>query len=113
MQVHYPIHRMQNRGHADAMLRDVLCRRLGDPDIRLDLLSNKNQNMTLEQVFRFVEAKEVEKHSITHILVPQHIDALSKSTYFTGRGSQLRRARHLTAIRAKNETCICCGKGRH
>ena len=78
------------------MLQDILCRGLGDPDIRLDLLSDKNQDMTLEQVFKFVDAKEARKRSATHLLVPQHTDALSKSTYLSGKGSQSRRAIHLT-----------------
>ena len=36
----------------------MLCHGLGDPDITLDLLDGKNQDMTVEQVFKFVEAKE-------------------------------------------------------
>ena len=36
----------------------MLCHRLGDPDIRLDLLSGKNQDMTLENMSKFVEVKE-------------------------------------------------------
>ena len=54
--------------YADAMLRDMLCRGLGDQNIRLDLLSDKNQDMTLEQVFKFIEAKEIGKCSATHLL---------------------------------------------
>ena len=33
--------------------------------MRLDLLSDKNQDMTLEQVFKFIEAKKVGKCSTT------------------------------------------------
>ena len=49
------------------------------------LLSDKNQDITLKQVFKFVEAKEAGKRSATHLLAPQHTDALSKSTYLSGR----------------------------
>lgn len=38
--------------YTEAILRDVLCRGLDDPEIQLDLLGDKNQNMTLEQVFK-------------------------------------------------------------
>ena len=44
--------------YADAILRDVLTRGLYDPEIQLELLGDQSQNMTLEQVFKFVEAKE-------------------------------------------------------
>ena len=77
--------------YADAMLRDVLCRGLGDPDIRLDLLSDKNQDMTLEQVFKFVEAKEAGKRSATHLLALQRSDALSKSTFLSGRSKSVKK----------------------
>lgn len=38
------------------------CEHKSDPDFQLHLLRDKNQNMTLEQVFKFVEAKEVVQH---------------------------------------------------
>ena len=71
--------------YTDVMLQDMLCCGLGDLDIRLDLLSDKNQDKTMEQVFSSVEAKEVGKCSATHLLAPQRTDALSKSTYLSGR----------------------------
>ena len=43
------------------MVKDVLCRGLEDGDIQMDLLGDKNQDMTLEQVLGFVEAKEKER----------------------------------------------------
>ena len=44
--------------YTDTILRDFLTRGIADSDIQLDLLGNKNQDMTLEEVFKFVEAKE-------------------------------------------------------
>jgi hypothetical protein len=44
--------------YTEAMIRDVLCRGLEDSEIRLDLLGHVNQDMPLEEVLRFVEAKE-------------------------------------------------------
>ena len=40
------------------ILRNVLTRCLADSEIQLDLLGDKNQDMTLEEVLQFVEAKE-------------------------------------------------------
>ena len=49
--------------YTDAILRDVLTKGIADPEIQLDLLGDKNQDMTLEEVFKFVEAKESRKRS--------------------------------------------------
>ena len=42
----------------DQMVRDTLIRGLEDPEIRQDLLGQENQDMTLEEVLKLVEAKE-------------------------------------------------------
>ena len=47
-----------NVDYTEAMIKDVLCRGLEDTEIQMDLLGNKNQDMTLEQVFRFIEARK-------------------------------------------------------
>ena len=47
--------------YTDTMIRDVLSRGLADQDIQLDLLGHSNQDMNLEQVVAFVEAKETGK----------------------------------------------------
>ena len=36
--------------YTEAILRDVLCQGLEDSEIQLDLLGDKNQDMTLEQI---------------------------------------------------------------
>lgn len=36
--------------YTDTIVRDVLARGIADPDIKPDLLGDKNQNMTLEEV---------------------------------------------------------------
>ena len=41
-----------------------VCRALEDSEI-LELLGDKNQDMTLEQILRFIEAKEAGKRSAT------------------------------------------------
>ena len=52
--------------YADAILRDVLTRGLYDSEIQLELLGDQNQNMTLEQVFKFVKAEEAGRHSASN-----------------------------------------------
>ena len=47
-----------NVDYTEAMIKNVLCRGLEDTEIQMDLLGNKNQDMTLEQVFRFIEARK-------------------------------------------------------
>jgi len=96
-----------------AILLDVLCRELNDSDIQLDLLSDKNQDMTLEQVFRFVEAKEAGKRSTTRLLVPHGTDALMGSTYRSKkRESQVPHQKE-QGTRTQSETCSYCGRKGH
>ena len=47
----------------------------------MDLLGNKNQDMTLEQVLRFVEAKEAGKRSASRLSLPHATDAVAGSSY--------------------------------
>ena len=54
---------------------------VGDWKIQLELLGDKNQDMTLEQILRFVEAKEAGKRSATRLLLPHATDAITGSTY--------------------------------
>jgi hypothetical protein len=41
----------------DTIIRDILAWGISDPETQLDLLGDKNQDMTLEEVTQFVEAK--------------------------------------------------------
>ena len=41
-----------NVDYTEAILRDVLCRGLEDPEVQLELLGDKNQDMILEQILR-------------------------------------------------------------
>ena len=40
--------------YTEAIMRDVLSRGLADSDIQRDLLGDKKQGMTLEEVFQFI-----------------------------------------------------------
>ena len=59
--------------YTDAILRDVLTKGIADPEIQPDLLRDKNQDMSLEEVFKFVEAKESGKRSASQLWIPTRL----------------------------------------
>ena len=94
--------------YTEAIIKDVLCRGLADTEIQMDLLGDKNQNMTLEQVLRFVEAKEAGKRSASRLLLPQATDAVTGSSY--------RRQKRPSAKGPPpkdQDTCTYCGTRGH
>ena len=66
--------------YTDAILRDALIRGTADPDIQLDILIDKDQNMTLEDALQLVEAKEAGKRSASRLLDAHATDATSETT---------------------------------
>jgi hypothetical protein len=66
--------------YTDAILRDVLTRVIADTGIQLDMLGDTKQDMSLEEVFQFVEAKEAGKRSASRLLDSHPVEAAS-STY--------------------------------
>ena len=69
--------------YTDAILRDVLSRGIADQEIQLDVLGDQNQDMTLEEVLKFVEAKESGKRSASRLLNSQGAESVG-STYRRG-----------------------------
>ena len=92
----------QEVNYTDAILRDVLTRGMSDPEIQLDLLSDSNQDMTLEEAFKFIEAKEAGKRSAKHLIDSQGADA-TRSSY-----KQEKRA-----LVKPDDQCGYCGKKGH
>jgi len=88
--------------YTEAIMRDVLTRGVIDPDIQLDLLGDKNQNMSLEEVFQFVETKEAGKRSASRLLDAHSVEA----------ASSYRRAKQ-TPSKDNQEACSYCGKRGH
>ena len=86
--------------YTDTIIRNVLARDISDPEIQLDLLGDKNQDMTLEEVTQFVEAKDSGKRSASRLLDSQVVQATSSS---------YKKAKQ-TAVRDKHEICSYCGK---
>ena len=54
--------------YSDIMVRDALIRGLADEEIRLDILGESKQDMSLEEVLTYVEAKESGKRSAGRLL---------------------------------------------
>ena len=75
--------------YTDAILRDVLSRGIADQEIQLDVLGDQNQDMTLEEVLKFVEAKESGKRSASRLLNSQGAESVG-STYRWGKQQDVR-----------------------
>jgi len=100
-----------NIDYTEAILRDVLCRGIADQDIQLELLGHTNQDMPLEDVFRFVEAKEAGKRSATR-LIDHQTAASVKSTYSRKKRDDLK-ATGDNHYRETNLNCSYCGLPGH
>ena len=90
------------------VLRDVVIRGLEDPEIQLDLLGDKNQDMTFEEVLRVIEAKEAGKRSASR-LIDTHGAEAAKSSY--PRNKRMERIQH--EPKAGTSPCMFCGKNGH
>ena len=90
--------------YTNSILRDVLSIGLADHDIQLDLLSNMDQQKTLE-VFRFIEAKEAGLRSASQ---------LTGRSDTTAAASQYRKQKtQQPTTRTTSETYTYCGKKGH
>ena len=97
-----------NVDYTDAMVKDVLCRGLADGNLQMDLQGEKNQDMILEQVLKFVEAKEAGKRSASRLLLPQAMDAATGSSYRKQKKAQ---PKHVPP--RDQDTCRYNGTKRH
>ncbi|RLJ22719.1 hypothetical protein DJ031_00325, partial [bacterium endosymbiont of Escarpia laminata] len=102
----------QTVNYTEEVLRDVVIRGLEDPEIQLDLLGDKNQDMNFEEVLRFVEAKEAGKRSASR-LVDTHGAEAAKSSYTRKRLDRLQRQHEPRAGSTDQNPCSYCGKKGH
>ncbi len=116
----------QDVNYTEAVVRDVLSKGLYDAGIQLALLGHEHQDMSLEEVFHFVEAKELGKQSATCLL-----DAVNKASLGAdSASSSYRRARRECTVNtnqpkvtmskkpkvtntATSDVCIYCGNKGH
>ena len=89
--------------YTESVLRDLLTKGIADPEIQLNLLGNSNQDMSLEEVFKFVESKEAGKHSASRFLDSHAVESTSSSYRKTKQTTQ----------KQNQEPCSYCGKKGH
>ena len=100
--------------YTEAILRDVLSRGLEDPEIQLDLLGDKDQEMTIEKVFQFVEAKEPGKRSASRLLDSHGAEAASAYRRDKATAQKTNQRKDNNPHRPdKSEICTYCGKKGH
>ncbi len=93
--------------YTEQVLRDIVTRGLADHEIQLDLLGDKNQNMSFEEVIQFIEAKEAGKRSAGRLQEAQSLNA-ARSEYRKAKQDGLK-SQHPT----NKETCYYCGQNGH
>ena len=95
---------------SDIMIRDALIRGLEDEEIRLDILGRPEQDMSLEKVLQYVEAKESGRRSAGRL---QHT-ASGTTTTAAATSSYKRRSKDKAQPRdTKPQLCGHCGKPGH
>ena len=94
--------------YTEQIIRDVITRGLADSEIQLDLLGDKNQDMSLEDVLKFVEAKESGKRSAGRLFEAHGINA-SRSQYHRQKQDASKPFRE----ESNDEPCNYCGKRGH
>lgn len=94
--------------YTENILCDVLTHGLADSEIKLDLLGDKNQDMALEEVFQFVEAKEAGKRSAGHFSDTLGANA-ARSQYRHGKQEELKQRKAAN----NNEPCTYCSRRGH
>ena len=101
--------------YTDQILRDVLVRGIADHEIQLDILGDWNQDLSLEDVFRHIEAREAGKRSANR-LNPSHGVESAKSQYRQGKNNATKGTNYnpkWTNNNAQGTTCGYCGKTGH
>ena len=94
--------------YTENILRDILTRGLADSEIQLDLLGERNQDMSLEEVFQFIEAKEAGKRSAGRLSQSHSVDA-AQSRYQHAKNDEVKQRKDGDA----NELCSYCNKRGH
>ena len=95
---------------SDVMVRDALIRGLEDEEIRLDVLGLSQQDMDLDHVLQYVEAKESGKRSAGRLLA----GGAAATTTAAAASSYRRKERSKLQSRdVKPRACDYCGKAGH
>ena len=84
------------------IMKDIIIKGISDNEIQLNILSNSNQHLTLEDIVRLIEDKEAGKRSASKIMTVQNACS-SKSLY-----KKSQKARVTGEV-----SCGYCGKAGH
>ena len=94
------------------MIRDALIRGLDDKEIRLGILGESRQDLSLEDTLSYVEAKESGKGSASHLIGDSSINtAAAMSSY--KRHEKFRAQSNPTENKGSSATCCYCGRTGH
>ena len=105
-------HCLTEVNYTESILRDVVTRGLTDEEIQLDLLGERNQNMSLEEVLQFIEAKESGRRSAGQLSQSLGAEAI-RSQYRKGKTSLKKPTNQINKLDDKDESCYYCGKTGH
>ena len=97
--------------YSNTMIRDVLIRGLNDEEIRLDILGESRQDMSLEDALQFVEAKESGKRSAGRLFAEGGPTTITAATSSYRRKEKLRN--NPNEAKGSISTCGYCGKSGH
>ena len=92
--------------YTDHIIRDIIIQGVSDSDIQLDLLSETNQDMLLEQVIVYIEKKESGKRSANKLLTSQGAEAVRHSQY-------RKQKQYPPSQTEKAASCNYCGQPGH
>ena len=93
------------------MVRDALIRGLDDEEIRLDILGESRQDLSLEDTLSYVEAKESGKRSASHLIGDSSISAAAVVSSYKRQG-KVRAPSDPTESKGSS-TCCYCGRTGH
>ena len=101
--------------YTEPVLCDSVTRGLADQDIQLDIMGDRNQNMKLEEIFQFVEAKESGKRSASRLLHAQTQGAEAACSSYRRHKKESLISKHDNAAGSiqKPDLCTYCGKKGH
>ena len=108
-------HCNQDVNYTEPVLCDSVTRGLIDQDIQLDLMGDRNQNMKLEEIYQFVEAKESGKRSASRLFQSQSHGMDAASSSYRRHKNETLRGYHDDDRKTtdKSEQCYYCGKKGH
>ncbi len=101
--------------YSESCVANVLCGGLADAEIQQDLLGEQNQDLTVEETLRFIEAKEAGRRSASRLSMPHNIEAVG-STYKRSKNNPAPRTRERLSTPHQDDdgrACTYCGGRGH